>query len=102
MTRALDFLKRAARFATSDGGSIKARVLRSGFWVSVSNVGLNALNMLRSVFLARLLNPEIFGLMGLAFVVLRATDVHASGRRAGIDRAAEGLRRGRPPRSRCS
>ena len=70
----LDFLKRAARFATSDGGSIKARVLRSGFWVSVSNVGLNALNMLRSVFLARLLNPEIFGLMGLAFVVLRATD----------------------------
>jgi O-antigen/teichoic acid export membrane protein len=81
---ALDFLKRAARFATADGGSIKARVLRSGFWVGISNVLMNALNMVRSVVLARLLTPDIFGLMGLALVVMRATDTFT---RPGVQQA---------------
>jgi lipopolysaccharide exporter len=81
---AFDFLKRAARFAGGEGGSIKARVLRSGFWVGVSNVGLNALNMVRSVVLARLLTPDMFGLMGLALVVLRATETFT---RPGISQA---------------
>jgi hypothetical protein len=35
----LELLKRAARFVNADGGSVKARVLRSGFWVGLSNVG---------------------------------------------------------------
>jgi O-antigen/teichoic acid export membrane protein len=70
----LELLKRAARFVNADGGSVKARVLRSGFWVGLSNIGLTLLNVVRSVALARLLTPEMFGLMGLALIVLRATE----------------------------
>jgi O-antigen/teichoic acid export membrane protein len=81
---AFDFLKRAARFASAEGGSVKARVLRSGFWVGLSNIGINALNMVRSVVLARLLSPDMFGLMGLALVVMRATDTFT---RPGVSQA---------------
>jgi O-antigen/teichoic acid export membrane protein len=81
---AFDFLKRAARFASAEGGSVKARVLRSGFWVGLSNIGLNALNMVRSVVLARLLSPDMFGLMGLALVAMRATDTFT---RPGVSQA---------------
>jgi O-antigen/teichoic acid export membrane protein len=81
---AFDFLKRAARFASAEGGSVKARVLRSGFWVGLSNIGVNALNMVRSVVLARLLSPDMFGLMGLALVVMRATDTFT---RPGVSQA---------------
>jgi lipopolysaccharide exporter len=71
---ALDFLKRTARFAQGDGGSIKTRLLRSGFWVGLSHSLGTVLNLGRSIALARLLTPEIFGLMGLALVVVRATE----------------------------
>jgi O-antigen/teichoic acid export membrane protein len=81
---AFDLLKRAARFATADGGSLKARVLRSGFWVGIANFGSNALNLVRSVVLARLLTPDMFGLMGLALVVLRATETFT---RPGVQQA---------------
>lgn len=64
-------IKRAARFAFADGGSIKARVLRSGIWVGAAEVGTQALNIIRSIALARLLTPEVFGLMGLAMIVVR-------------------------------
>src|SRR5687768_8031363 len=67
-------LKRVATFAFGDGGSIKARVLRSGIWVGASEVGLSLLGIVRSVALARLLNPEIFGLMALAMVVVRTIE----------------------------
>jgi O-antigen/teichoic acid export membrane protein len=70
----LSLLKRGARFVTADGGSVKARVLRSGFWVGLSSVGLTVLNFVRSVALARLLTPEVFGLMGLASVVMRMAE----------------------------
>jgi O-antigen/teichoic acid export membrane protein len=81
---ALEFLKRAVRFALADGGSVTARVLRSGIWVGLSNIGMNVLNVVRSVVLARLLTPDIFGLMGLAMVVLRATDTFT---RPGVSQA---------------
>lgn len=58
----------------ADGGSIKARVLRSGIWVGISEVGLQILSLVRSIALARLLTPEIFGLMGLAMIVVRAIE----------------------------
>jgi O-antigen/teichoic acid export membrane protein len=81
---ALDFLKRVARFAQGDGGSIKTRLLRSGFWVGISQVFVTVLNLGRSVVLARLLTPEIFGLMALAMVVVRAIE---SFTRPGISQA---------------
>lgn len=67
-------LKKAARFAMGEGGSIKARVLRSGMWVGMSEAGLQVLGLVRSVVLARLLTPDIFGVMGLALIVVRALE----------------------------
>lgn len=70
----INAIKKAARFAMSDGGSIKHRVLRSGIWVGLSEIGLQSLGLVRSVVLARLLTPETFGLMGLAMIVVRAVE----------------------------
>lgn len=70
----MQVLKRAARFAFGEGGTVKARVLRSGLWVGVSEIGMQTLNIVRSVALARLLTPEVFGLMGLAMIVVRAVE----------------------------
>jgi O-antigen/teichoic acid export membrane protein len=70
----INALKKAAQFAFADGGSIKARVLRSGLWVGLSEIGLQALSLIRSVVLARLLTPEAFGVMGLAMIVVRAVE----------------------------
>src|SRR5688572_23393521 len=77
-------LKRAAEFAFGEGGSVRARVLRSGIWVGLSEVGLSLLGIVRSVALARLLNPEIFGLMALALVVVRTIETFT---RPGISHA---------------
>ena len=67
-------LKSAARFMLAEGGSVKVRVLRSGIWVGLSQVLLAAVNLLRSVALARLLTPEVFGLMALAGIAIRTIE----------------------------
>lgn len=63
--------KRTIGFAFGEGGSVKTRVLRSGIWVGASELTLAVLNIVRSVLLARLLSPQIFGLMGIALIALR-------------------------------
>jgi O-antigen/teichoic acid export membrane protein len=67
-------LKKVARFAFGEGGSVKSRVLRSGMWAGMSEVSLSVLGTVRSVVLARLLTPDIFGVMALAMVVVRAIE----------------------------
>lgn len=64
-------VKKAIGFAFGEGGTVKTRVLRSGIWVGASELTLAVLNIVRSVLLARLLSPQIFGLMGLALIALR-------------------------------
>ena len=64
-------IRNAIRFAFGEGGSVKTRVLRSGMWVGASEAMIAVLNIVRSIFLARLLSPEIFGLMGIASIALR-------------------------------
>lgn len=67
-------LQKFMSFALADGGSIKTRALRSGIWVGLSQVGIALLNILRSVVLARLLTPHMFGIMGIALIVVRAIE----------------------------
>jgi O-antigen/teichoic acid export membrane protein len=69
-------LKKLARFAFAEGRSVKLRVLRSGMWAGMSEVGLSVLGIVRSVVLARLLTPDIFGVMALAMVVVRAIETY--------------------------
>ena len=71
---AFSLFRRLTRFANADGGSVKARVVRSGFWVGISQTGVTLLGALRSVVLARLLTPEVFGLMGIAGIVVKTIE----------------------------
>jgi len=70
-----NIFKQLARIALTDGGSLKDKVLRSGIWVAADKVVLSVLGVLRSVVLARLLTPEIFGLIGLAQIGIRTIEV---------------------------
>ncbi|HIE04102.1 MAG TPA: hypothetical protein EYP61_05030, partial [Candidatus Latescibacteria bacterium] len=46
------------------GDELFEKVLRGGFWVSLALGVDKVLGLVRSIFLARLLFPEDFGLMG--------------------------------------
>lgn len=66
--------QRAARFIMADDGSVKAKVIRSGFWVGLGSICASGLGVIRSIVLARLLAPEMFGLMGLAGIAMRTME----------------------------
>ena len=66
--RLMDFLNRS-------DGSLTRKLVRSGFWVSFTSIGVTGLSLVRSVALARLLSPEMFGIMNIAMIVVRAIDV---------------------------
>src|SRR5688572_15894619 len=72
------------KFVHDDKGSVKARVVRSGIWVSLSSMIGSVLNVVRSIVLARLLTPEMFGLMGLASIAIRTIETFT---RPGISQA---------------
>jgi O-antigen/teichoic acid export membrane protein len=77
-------MRKLARFANADGGSVKARVVRSGIWVGISQAGVTLLGTLRSVVLARLLTADMFGLMGLAGIVVKTIETFT---RPGVSQA---------------
>jgi len=53
------------KFLNQNQGTLKHKIIRSGFWVVISNTCIRILEFLRSIILARLLSPEIFGLWGI-------------------------------------
>src|SRR5687767_13025892 len=67
-------IRKVLRFAFANDGSVGARVFRSGIWVGLSEATMAALGIIRSVALARLLTPDVFGLMALALIVVRAIE----------------------------
>jgi O-antigen/teichoic acid export membrane protein len=71
----LRFARRVTGFMTGSHGGLLSRVIRGGAWVGVSSLGQNLLQTLRSIILARLLTPEVFGLMGLCQVAIRGLDL---------------------------
>ncbi len=73
--RPVESARRMSRFLGRTDGGLVQRVLRSGVWVGVQNGGQSVLQTLRSIILARLLTPEIFGLMGLCQVAIRGLDL---------------------------
>jgi len=56
-------------------GSLGRKVINSGAWVAASSVGINILTIIRSIVLARVLAPEVFGLMSICLVVIRGFEV---------------------------
>lgn len=67
--------KKLIEFLRDRDDGIKRRTLRAGIWVGVSSIFLNMLSLLRSVVLARLLTPEIFGLWAVCTTLVRAIKV---------------------------
>ena len=80
----LKALRKVLRFAVADEGSVKTRVMRSGIWVASAEATIAILNIGRSIVLARLLSPEVFGLMGLVSIVVRTVETFT---RPGIGQA---------------
>ena len=78
------FVRKFYRFVTSDEGSIRTRVLRSGAWASIGESSVVVLSFIKLVIIARLLSPEMFGLMGLCNIVIRAFETFT---RPGIGQA---------------
>lgn len=68
-------LKKLIEFLRDRDDGLKRRTLRAGIWVGVSSIFLNMLSLLRSVVLARLLTPEIFGLWAVCTTLVRAIKV---------------------------
>jgi len=68
-------IKEGINFLNDTGGNLKKKTIRSVFWVGISSVGLNIFSFFRTVILARLLTPEIFGLMGICLIVKRGIDI---------------------------
>ena len=46
-------------------GSVKQKFLRGSLWLSIGSIILRFMELFRSIILARLLLPEVFGLMGI-------------------------------------
>jgi lipopolysaccharide exporter len=68
-------LKRAFQFLDRSDGSLQRKAIRSGVWVGLSSAGLAVLSFARSIILARLLTPEIFGLMALCSMAIRMIEI---------------------------
>jgi lipopolysaccharide exporter len=68
-------LKRFVGFMHRTDGSLQHRAVRSGIWVGVSSVSVTALTFLRSIILARLLSPEIFGVMAICLMATRLIEI---------------------------
>ena len=62
-------------FLNRTDGSLRSKVLRSGFWQALATFGVNGLTFAKSAVLARLLAPEAFGLMALSLMAIRGAQL---------------------------
>jgi len=64
-----DRLRRFGRWLIPTGG-VAERTVKSGIWVSFSNISHRLLQIVLVIILARLLEPRDFGLMGIALLTI--------------------------------
>jgi O-antigen/teichoic acid export membrane protein len=62
-------------FLNRNDGSLRNKILRSGFWQGLTTIGVNSLTLIKSMVLARILSPEAFGLMSLALMTIRGAQL---------------------------
>jgi O-antigen/teichoic acid export membrane protein len=63
------------RFLNQTDGTVKTKTIRAGLWVGISSALFSSLSFIRSVALARLLSPEVFGLWAICMMCIRGIDV---------------------------
>lgn len=70
----MSILIKFKKFIFSEDGSLKDKAVRSGLWLGLSGAILQFLSIFRSIILARLLTPEMFGLMGICLILTRGVE----------------------------
>ena len=68
-------LNKIILFLTQEGGEFKHKIIRSGFWMVLTNTTIRILEFARSIILARLLTPEIFGIWGIVNFIRQGIEV---------------------------
>jgi O-antigen/teichoic acid export membrane protein len=63
-----------AEIVAQDDAKLDSRIMRGSAWVAVSYGGRNVVSLVTTLALVRLLTPEAFGLVALAWTVLIITD----------------------------
>ncbi|MCK4709385.1 MAG: oligosaccharide flippase family protein, partial [Gammaproteobacteria bacterium] len=58
-------VKKFYQFMNASEGSVKQKFLRGSLWLGIGSILLRFMELFRSIILARLLLPEVFGLMGI-------------------------------------
>lgn len=71
----MQIVRKLAAFMGRTDGSLQHRAIRSGIWVALSSVGIALLTFGRGVVLARLLTPEVFGLMAVTLMATRLIEI---------------------------
>jgi lipopolysaccharide exporter len=72
------YIDKITKFLLRSDGSLRDRMIRSGIWISVASGCMRVFEFTRSVVLARLLVPELFGIMSIVLFVRGAIDVLTS------------------------
>lgn len=70
----MNALRRLGRWLAEPGASLTRRVTHGGIWVFLVNATNQALRLVRTVVLARLLAPQDFGLFGITMLALSALE----------------------------
>jgi len=68
-------IKYLIHFLRGEDGTFQKKTVRSVSWVGITGIFTNILLLIRGIILARLLTPEIFGLMSICLIVIRAFDI---------------------------
>ena len=68
-------LNKIISFLTEEGGDFKHKIIRSSFWMVLANTIIRILEFVRSIILARLLTPEIFGIWGIVNFIRQGIEV---------------------------
>lgn len=59
----------------SKDGTLQRKTVRSGVLVGLTSLIINSLTFIRTIILARLLAPEIFGLLSICFIVIKGVEI---------------------------
>jgi lipopolysaccharide exporter len=68
-------LKKLVAFLGRTDGSLQHKAIRSGIWVGLSSVAIAVLTFARGIVLARLLTPDVFGLMAVSLMATRLIEI---------------------------
>jgi len=68
-------MRKFIRFLNDTTGTVRERTVRSSVWIALSSVLANVFDLVNYLILARLLVPEIFGLISIVVMIQRGIDV---------------------------